>query len=93
MNIFVYANMESRIKRCKEKADADEQLTDKELENKIKSIDKNRKAFNNLISNKEWGDKENYNLCINTSNIEIKTIIPSLAEYIKNWFGENKNDN
>ena len=93
MNIFVYANMESRIKRCKEKADADEQLTDKELENKIKSIDKNRKAFNNLISNKEWGDKENYNLCINTSNIEIKTIIPSLAEYIKNWFGENNNDN
>lgn len=93
MNIFVYANMESRIKRCKEKADADEQLTDKELENKIKSIDKNRKAFNNLISNKEWGDKENYNLCINTSNIKIKTIIPSLAEYIKNWFGENKNDN
>ena len=87
MNIFVYANMETKIKRCREKAKEDENLTDKDLENKIKNIDKNRKAFNNLISNAEWGNKENYNLCINTSNIEIKKIIPALVEYIENWFG------
>ena len=89
MNIFVYASMESRINRCKEKAKPDENLTDKELEHKIKSIDKNRKSFNDLISNIEWGEKENYNLCINTSNVEIKTIIPSLADYIENWFKGN----
>ena len=23
-------------------------------------------------------------------NVEIKSVIPSLAEYIENWFGENK---
>ena len=93
INIFVYANMESKIKRCREKAKEDKNLTDKELENKIKSIDKNRKAFNNIISNTEWGNKENYNLCINTSNIEIKTIILPLAEYIESLFGENRNGN
>ena len=87
MNIFVYANMESKINRCKEKAKEDENLTDKEIESKIKAIDKNRKALNALISNSEWGNKENYNLCINTSNIEIKKVIPALAEYIENWFG------
>lgn len=86
MNIFVYADMESKINRCKEKAKEDEHLTDKELENKIKDIDKNRKALNDLISNAEWGKKENYNLCINTSNVKIKSIIPALAEYIENWF-------
>ncbi len=86
MNIFVYADMESKINRCKEKAKEDEHLTDKELENKIKEIDKNRKALNDLISNAEWGKKENYNLCINTSNVKIKSIIPALAEYIENWF-------
>lgn len=93
MNIFVYANMESKIKRCREKANQDENLTDKELENKIKNIDKNRKAFNSVISNAEWGEKENYDLCINSSNLEIKTIIPSLAEYIENWFGGNRSGN
>ncbi len=87
MNIFVYANMEAKINRCKEKANPNENINDKELENKIKNIDKNRKAFNNLISNNEWGNKENYDLCINTSNLEIKKIIPALKEYINNWFG------
>ena len=54
---------------------------------------KNRKDFNDLISNAEWGDKENYKLCINTSNLEIKTIIPSLADYIENWFGGKESGN
>ena len=83
MNIFVYSDMESKIKRCKYKAKEDEKLTDKELEKKIIQINKDRKKFHNLISNLEWGDKRNYNLCINTSNIEI---IPAIAEYIESWF-------
>lgn len=86
MNIFVYADMESKIKRCKEKAIEGEEHSDKEIENKIMQIDNNRKNYQKVISNLEWGDKRNYHLCINTSNMEIKTIIPSLAEYIKNWF-------
>ena len=93
MKIFVYASLESKINRCKQKAKEDEKLTDKELEKKIKNIDKNRKEFNSLISNTEWGNKENYNLCINTSNIEIKSIVPSVAMYIENWFGGNKSEN
>ncbi len=86
MNIFVYADIESKIKRCKEKAPENENFSDKKIINKIKEIDKNRKAFNYLISDTVWGDKSNYNLCINTSDIEIKQIIDPLSEYIKNWF-------
>lgn len=90
MNIFVYANMESKINRCMQKAEDEEKLSNKELEKKIKQIDKNRKNFHSVISNIEWGEKSNYHLCINTSNIEIKKIIPSLANYVENWFGGNK---
>lgn len=86
MNIFVYAGMESKINRCRIKR-KDEDLTDKELEKKINQIDRNRKNYHNLISNLEWGDKKNYHLCINTTNIEIKKIIPSISEYITEWFG------
>ncbi len=82
INIFVYADINSKLKRCREKGSKDENLTDKELLNKIKEIDKNRKAFNNLISSIEWGNKENYDLCINTSNVNIKNIINPLADYI-----------
>ncbi len=93
MNIFVYADIDSKIRRCREKAKEDENLTDKELEQKIKAIDKSRKSFNNLISNMEWDDKRNYSLCINTSNVEIKKIINSLADYAKEWFGGKNNGN
>lgn len=87
MNIFVYADMESKLKRCKQKAKEEEKLTDKEMESKMIQIDKNRKNYNAIISNMEWGDKKNYHLCINTSGVEIKTMIPSLSSYIKDWFG------
>ena len=51
MNIFVYANMESKINRCKQKANSEENLTDKELEKKIKTyvlwqIEKNMNMLN-----------------------------------------------
>lgn len=85
MNIFVYADMTSKIERCRQKNEEEKELTDKELQNKIKQIDKNRKKFHSIISSVEWGEKSNYDLCINTTNIEIKDIISPLANYVRNW--------
>lgn len=85
MNIFVYSDMKSKINRCRLKR-SDEQLSDEELENKIKQIDKNRREYHKIISDLTWGDKRNYHLCINTSELEIKKVIPSLSSYIEEWF-------
>lgn len=86
MNIFVYSDMESKVRRCRMKR-REEELSDKQLEEKIIQIDKNRQKYHQIISNLTWGDKRNYHLCINTSELEIKDMIPSLANYIENWFG------
>lgn len=86
MNIFVYADMEFKIKRCLEKSKEDENFSLNELKQKIKQVDKNRKKFHNLLSDDSWGNKENYDLCINTSNIKIKDIIDPLSSYIDKWF-------
>lgn len=88
MKLFVYATLESKINRCKKKASKEENLNDFELEQKIKKIDKNRKSYYDLLSNGNWGDKENYSLCLNTTHLEIKSIIKPLANYIDNWFKE-----
>ena len=85
MNLFIYADMQSKVSRCKMKRN-DENLSDKEIESKIMQVDKNRRNYHKVISNLEWGVKENYNLCINTSNLDLKCIIPSLSDYIQNWF-------
>ena len=86
INIFAFADLESKITRCKLK-NKEENLTDKELIKKINQIDKGRKNFYSMISGAEWGEKENYDLLINTSKVEIKNIVPSIANYIESYFG------
>lgn len=81
--IFVYADMEQRIKRCKERAQEGEQLTDKELEKMIKTVDKNRSRYYDFYTGNDWGDRRNYDLCINTTSISIKKYAHSLAQFIK----------
>lgn len=90
LNIFVYATMESKIKRCKDKASKDEILTEKEIIKNIKAIDKERRKHSLLLGSDEWGEKENYDLCINTSYVEIKSIIPAITTFAKAYFKEVK---
>lgn len=84
--LFVYADMASKKARCRSRAPANEKLTDRELERKIKQIDKSRAESHNMISPFAWGDKRGYDLCVNTTNIEIKSIVPAIAEFAEHWF-------
>lgn len=56
----------------------------------MKRIDKNRTSCREFLADTNWGKKEAYHLCINTSECEIKTLISALAEYINCWFEKNK---
>lgn len=92
LNLFVYADMESKVKRCRFKASVDEKLTDKELVKLIKKTEKQRKNYYETITDQVWGDKANYHLCINTSGREvngkeIKVQIPAIAAFCRAWFG------
>lgn len=88
-NLFIYANMASKIRRCHERTPAGEKITDHEMEKRIKRIDRERAKYRELLSDMKWGAKEGYHLCINTSDIAIKRLIPFVAEYAKNWFRRN----
>lgn len=86
LNIFVYADMDSKVKRCRERAPEEEQLTDKELIRKIKQVDSGRKKQRQIITDSDWGEKESYHLCLNTTGMNIKSLIPPLAEFVKSYF-------
>lgn len=85
-NIFVYADLASKLARCKSRAEEGESLSDKELIQKMKQIDKARAEQHNLVSSNAWGDKAGYHLCINTTGFEIKEIVPMLAEFCQKRF-------
>lgn len=69
--IFIYADEKSKIVRCLKKVDEPEKVNVKKLKKQIKSIDKNRARYYSFYTGKKWGDKLNYDICINTSDIEI----------------------
>ncbi len=78
--IFVYADMESKIKRCREKGPEEENLSDKALRQKISAIDKKRAKYYAFYTGHAWGDKLNFDLCINTTQTVIKEIVPAIAK-------------
>ncbi|WP_304509402.1 hypothetical protein [Anaerotignum sp.] len=63
-----------------------EKLIIHDLEMKIKQVNCNRKQYYELLTGIQWGAKENYQLCANTSETETKKISSVLSEYAQNWF-------
>lgn len=84
--IFVYADMPSKVNRCRERNE-DKNITDQEIIKHIKKIERERKSFYEFYTNTKWGDKNNYDMMINTSNQNIKEIAHLLCAMIKS----NKN--
>jgi len=77
--IFVYADMPSKISRCFARSPEDEQLTESEMKKRIVSIDRHRAKYYEYYTGQEWGDKRNYDLCVNTTNKDIKVVAHSIA--------------
>lgn len=90
LNIFVYADMPSKIERCRSRTPKNENLSDRQLIKEIRKIDKTRSKHHELLSGAKWGDKENYNLCINTTGLQLEKLSVVLTQYAKLWLEQNK---
>lgn len=77
--IFLYAEMESKMKRCRINEPEHENLTDKELQRKIKEVDKQRARYYDFYTGQAWGVRINYDLCINSTNRTVKEIAEVVA--------------
>lgn len=79
IDLFIYASTEHKIERISAKHD----LTPDKAKDKIKKVEKGRKAYYNYYSNKEWGNVSNYDLCINTSHISLDDAVDVAYTFIK----------
>lgn len=76
LKVFIYStNMDERIERCYKKVPEDRVKSPKEMKKQILSIDKTRSKYYNYYTDQNWGDMKNYNLCIDTSVIDIKKAV------------------
>lgn len=78
LRLFIYAEMEHRLARCRDRAPEGENLTDRELRQKIRQVDRNRSKYYQFFTGQKWGDRANYDLCINTSQLGVKEAVEML---------------
>jgi cytidylate kinase len=79
IKLFIYSSdMEFKINRKGQY----EKLNKTIAEKKIKQIDKQRAEYYKHFTSQTWGDRNNYDLCIDTSKLGIKETIDVLENYI-----------
>lgn len=89
LRLFVFADMQSKIERCRLKGPEEENLTDKQLRRQIQKVEKNRAKYYEFYTGRTWGDKLNYDLLVNTTNTDIRIIVDVICRmFDKNEYNE-----
>lgn len=83
LRLFIYADMDYKVQRCLKNRKDDEPDTAAEFEKLIKKLDKNRAKYYNDYTGQEWGDKQYFDLCINTTNVDMDTLVKNFAKAFK----------
>lgn len=79
INIFIYAPLENKIERISRLYN----LNKKEAEEQIMKVEKERRSYYNYFTNGEWGSKNDYDLCIDSSKLGTYEIVDFICDYIK----------
>lgn len=80
LNIFVYASdMNFKINRKMKYGDFKDIY---EAEKMIKTTDEERAKYYNYYTNKEWGNKDDFDLLIDTSKIGVDNTVKLIKDYI-----------
>lgn len=81
-HVFIFADMKSRLARCKRNAPENENYDDNKLLKEIKLVDKKRSKYHEYYTELDWGKRENYHLCIDTTDISVEKAVNLIIEYI-----------
>ncbi|MBR1659429.1 MAG: cytidylate kinase-like family protein [Oscillospiraceae bacterium] len=69
--LFVYADLAARIARCRANGEDMRSGSDRELEKKIRVVDRSRAQYYRFYTGQTWGDKFNYDLCVNAAGLDL----------------------
>ena len=87
--IFVCADLQSRLARCvrfEEKKEPAQRLTEQEILQNIRRIDRNRRRTREILTGKNAADGSAFDLTVNATNWEIKKLAEAVAEFSARWF-------
>ena len=74
INIFVYAKMKNRIRRMMELEPGSDE---KEMERRIREVDRKRKDYYQYYTGNTWGKAQNYHLCVDSGLVGVDGCLQS----------------
>lgn len=77
INVFIYADMDFRIKNICKKLD----VTENKARDIINKTDKQRASYYNYYTSKKWGDAKSYNLSLDAGKLGIDNCVEMILKY------------
>lgn len=90
-SIFVYADIDSKLKRCRKYAPEGENFSDDAMRKKMIQIDKARARHHDMVASYKWGSREGYQICLNTSDWQIDKLAGIVKQLVEEWLVSEKN--
>lgn len=78
IKIFIYSDMESKIKRAIKYYN----IPKKDAKKEIEKINKLRKNHYKYYTNREWNNPENYDLCLNSDSLGVEQCAEVIEQYV-----------
>lgn len=85
INIFVYAKMKNRIRRLMELESGSDE---KEMERRIREVDRKRKDYYQYYTGNAWGRAQNYHLCVESGLVGVDGCLRAVMAYLKEYTSE-----
>ena len=79
VRLFVYAEIEERINKVREKG----YFPEEDILKNIKRIDRERRDYYRYYTGKSWENLENYDLMINTTKLSYDEMVECVIDYLK----------
>ena len=81
LNLFIYAKMKDRIRRMLE-LESEAESDGKEMERRIREVDRKRKEYYQYYTGNTWGRAQNYHLCVESGLVGVDGCLRAALAYL-----------
>ena len=79
INLFIYSKMRNRIARLMELENGEDE---KEMERRIREVDRKRKDYYQYYTGNTWGRAQNYHLCLDSGQAGMERCLRAVLAYL-----------
>lgn len=79
LNVFIYSSQEKRMEAARTKHN----IPEEDIESRLKKYDKKRSLYYNANTNKKWGEKESYDMCLDSGKLGYEMCADIIAQTVR----------